>query len=429
MKKILEIILNILAKRYLRKYKPMIVGVTGNVGKTTTKEAIATVVSAIKRTRVSAGNLNNEIGLPLTILGDYSTEYYSSGTSASFWLKVLWNGFIGLIIKQKYPEILVLEYGADHPGDIKKLARRFKPHIGIVTAVGETPVHVEYFHNKEHVAREKSELLRLMSESDYAVLNYDDPLVAKMAHSTRAKVVSYGFTENSQLKLSSYDYAYDEDGKPIGVSFKINQGISSVPVRMAGSLGKSMALSCGAAAAVGRILGLNLVSISEALSRFHGQPGRLRILPGIKGSIIIDDTYNASPAAMHLALKVLKDIKGARKLAVLGDMLELGEYSIKAHQDVGNMAGNITDALVCVGARAKFIADSASNQMLKENIYTFETSDAAKLKVQEIIREGDVVLIKGSQGIRMEKVVEEIMAEPEKKMELLVRQSRKWLAK
>ncbi|HBT81008.1 MAG TPA: hypothetical protein DEB13_03700 [Candidatus Yanofskybacteria bacterium] len=250
-----------------------------------------------------------------------------------------------------------------------------------------------------------------------------------MAHSTRAKVVSYGFTENSQLKLSSYDYAYDEDGKPIGVSFKINQGISSVPVRMAGSLGKSMALSCGAAAAVGRILGLNLVSISEALSRFHGQPGRLRILPGIKGSIIIDDTYNASPAAMHLALEVLKDIKGARKLAVLGDMLELGEYSIKAHQDVGNMAGNITDALVCVGARAKFIADSASNQMLKENIYTFETSDAAKLKVQEIIREGDVVLIKGSQGIRMEKVVEEIMAEPEKKMELLVRQSRKWLAK
>lgn len=429
MKKILEIILNILARGYLRKYEPMIIGITGNVGKTTTKEAIATVASAVKSVRVNAGNLNNEIGLPLTILGNYADEYYSSGASASFWLRVLWNGFAGLIIRQKYPEILVLEYGADHPGDIKKLARRFRPHISVITAVGEIPVHVEYFQDKEHVAREKSELIKILSESDYAVLNQDDLLVVKMAHNTKAKTVFYGFAEDSQLKLSSYDYTYDEGGRPIGVSFKINQGISFVPVRVAGSLGKSIALSCGAAAAVGRILGLNLVGISEALSRFRGQPGRLRILPGIKGSIIIDDTYNASPAAVNLALEVLRDINGPRKIAVLGDMLELGEHSIKAHQAAGNMAGNIADVLVCVGARAKFIADSAADQMLKENIYSFGTSDEARLKVQESIREGDVILAKGSQGMRMEKIVEEIMAEPERRNELLVRQSKRWLEK
>ena len=212
---------------------------------------------------------------------------------------------------------------------------------------------------------------------------------------------------------------------------------------MSGSLGKSQSYAAAAAAAVGAILGINLVDISEALSEYHGPKGRLKILKGIKNSTIIDDTYNASPLSTHLALETLRDLPATRKVAILGDMLELGKYSIQAHQEIGNMAGSIVDLLICVGARAKFIADSATqgvnewssrrmtafNQMSRENIYRLDTSDEAKLKVKELIKEGDLILVKGSQGMRMEKVVEEIMAEPDKKRELLVRQGKKWLLK
>jgi len=152
-------------------------------------------------------------------------------------------------------------------------------------------------------------------------------------------------------------------------------------------------------------------------------------LPGIKTSIILDDTYNASPSAMHVALETLRDLPAKRKVAVLGDMLELGKYSVQAHQTAGDMAGAIADILVCVGEKAKFIADAARNEMESDHIITFHDSDEAKLKVQELLQPGDLVLVKGSQGKRMEKIVEEIMAEPQRKRELLVRQSEGWLKK
>ena len=174
---------------------------------------------------------------------------------------------------------------------------------------------------------------------------------------------------------------------------------------------------------------MNLVEITEGLSRYQGMPGRLRVLSGIKGTVIIDDTYNAAPASMELALDTLKECSAPRKVAILGDMLELGTYSMEAHRMIGNKVGHLVHLLICVGEKAQLIADSASTNMAKDQILTFHTSDEARMKVQELLREGDLVLVKGSQGIRMEKVVEEIMAEPEKKRDLLVRQSKKWLKK
>ena len=181
---------------------------------------------------------------------------------------------------------------------------------------------------------------------------------------------------------------------------------------------------------------MNLIEISEALGNHKGPNGRLKILKGIKNSTIIDDTYNSSPSATYLALETLKRLPAKRKIAVLGDMLELGKYTIEAHEAVGNAVGNIADILVTVGARGKFIAYAAENQMDKKNIYSFVSSNLAKQKVQELIENppngevrGDLILVKGSQGVRMEKIVEEIMAEPLLKKELLVRQGRKWLRK
>lgn len=442
-KKIITWKLGIIAKMYLRRYKPQIVAVTGNVGKTSTKEAIAVVLSRIKKVRSGKGNLNNEFGVPLTILGNWADDYYEAGNTLFFWIRVLFVSFFGLFFQRNYPEVLVLEFGADKPGDIKRLANKFKPHVGVVTAVGEVPVHVEYFSGPEGVAKEKGRLVEALSVSDFAVLNFDDLAVLEMKERTKAKVFTYGFGEGeveseglplagqvnqgAMIRVSNFD-TWVDNGITEGVSFKINYDDSFVPFRLSGSLGKSQGYAAAAATAVGVIFGMNLVDISEALSEYHGPKGRLKILKGIKNSTIIDDTYNASPLSTHLALETLKDLTGTRKVAVLGDMLELGKYSIQAHQDVGNVAGSFVDLLICVGSKAKFIADSAFNQMPKENIYRFDTSDEAKLKVKELIKEGDIILLKGSQGIRMEKIVEEIMAEPENKKELLVRQGKKWVS-
>ena len=409
--------------------KPMIIGVTGNAGKTSTKEMIAVVLRHSKTVRISAGNLNNEFGFALTILGDWDQEYYDRGSSMGLWLRVLWAGCRGLIARRDCAEIFLLEYGADRPGDIKRLATVFRPHIAVITTVGDTPVHIEFFKNTDAVAAEKANLVKVLTAVDCAILNHDDDRVLDMKSKTEAHVVTYGFEEGSTIRISDFKYLSNDESKPTGVAFKIHNASSFVSVEINGSLGKSQAYAAAAAAAVGMVLGMNLTQISKALRQYRGPNGRLKILSGINSSTIIDDTYNASPASMRLALETLRDLPGLRKIAVLGDMLELGKHTIPAHQDIGVLALSCADILVCVGSRAKFIADSAAKQMSKDNIFTFNVSTDAAAKVRQLIKKGDLILIKGSQGGRMEKIVEKIMAEPERKRELLVRQSKKWFSK
>lgn len=426
MRSILQTILTALAKAYLAKYKPRIVAVTGNVGKTSTKEAIAAVLGTRVRVRYNGGNLNNELGVPLTIIGEWADEYYYTGSTLTFWLRVLTHGVWGLLIAQRYPDILVLEYAADRPGDIERLATLFRPHIAVVTAVGDVPVHVEYFAGPQEVAREKSKLVEGLTDNDYAILNFDDPKVYAMREQTEAQVLTFGSNEGADIRVMHLDINFTADGMPLGIVFKIQYAGTLMPMKISGSLGKSQAFAAAAAVAVGAHFGMNLVEISDALGHYKGPAGRLRILKGIKGSVIVDDTYNASPSAMFMALDTLAMFPKGRKVAILGSMLELGKYSFDAHQDVGIRAGQVAELLICVGEKAKFIADAAKNHMPEENIHFFHTSEDARMAVQELIQKGDIVLVKGSQGVRMEKVVEEIMAEPLRKRELLVRQSGKW---
>jgi len=416
-----------LARVQIRRYKPMIIGVTGNAGKTSTKEAIAMALCHSKTVRIAAGNLNNEFGFALTILGDWDQEYYDRGSSIGLWLRVLWAGCRGLIARQDCAEIFLLEYGADRPGDIKRLAAVFKPHIAVITTVGDTPVHVEFFENAEAVAAEKANLVKVLTAVDYAILNHDDGRVLDMKSKTKANVVTYGFEEGSTIRISDFKYLSSDEGKPAGAAFKIHKASSFVPVEIDGSLGKSQAYAAAAAAAIGMVLGINLIQISEALRQYHGPNGRLKIIPGVNGSTIIDDTYNASPASMRLALETLRDSSGSRKIAVLGDMLELGEHTIPAHKNIGALTASCADILVCVGSRAKFIAEMS--KMAQDRIFTFDTSDGAKSEIRGLVRERDVILVKGSQGMRMERIIAEIMAEPQRKKELLVRQSKRWLSK
>ncbi len=428
MLRILTGILDGLARLLIRRYAPIIVAVTGNAGKTTTKEAIARVLATRYTIRASAGNLNNELGIPTTIIGDVGDEYYRTGGSVRFWLGVILMGVRALVVRAAYPEVLVLEFGADHPGDIGRLASRYRPRVGVITQVGDIPVHVEFFASPRELAAEKAKLISVLGADDTAILGYDDEAVRDMRTTTRAHVRTYGMGEGADVRVSDVELRIHGDA-PTGISCNIQLGSNQMPVVIRHTIGVGIARAAAAAIAVGDALGISLSDAVIALSDMKPPAGRMRIIEGIRGTTIIDDTYNASPAAMHIALDAVRQIHAKRRVLVLGDMLELGTFSSTAHRTLGTMAGAIATVLICVGDRAKFIAEAATPLMSADYVHTCANSREAADIVQQLLQSGDLVLVKGSQGMRMERVVLEIMARPELASELLVRQSERWLAK
>ena len=420
---ILKYILRMLARATLARYSPGIVGITGSVGKTSTKEAVRTVLAAERTVRAPAKNFNNELGLPLAILGDWE-----SAGGVFFWLKVICVSIWRLIVKSKeYPEVLVLEYAIDRPGDMKYLLEIARPHIGLFTAMGDVPVHVEFFTGPEAVMREKARLISQLPATGFAILNIDDPLVMEAKSQTRAQVMTFGFDEKADVRVTNFSNNFD--GKSGGISCKLTYGGSIVPVRIDRALGKAQAYSIGAAAVVGLIFGLNLVRIAEALSAYEAPAGRLKLVRGIRESFLIDDTYNAAPTAMHSALETLKSLNAKRKIAVLGDMLEIGKYTLEVHEGVGKLVKKIgIDMLLTVGIRGKLIAEAAIKEGMSDKaVFQFMDIYEATEFLEAKIQKGDLILVKGSQGVRLEKVVKELMAEPARAKELLVRQDAEWV--
>lgn len=421
MRKILQYILKILAILVLRKYKPVIIAVTGSVGKTSTKEAIYHVLKIHfdeKKVRRNIRNYNNEIGVPLTIFG-----LETAGRSIFLWLirfiKVFWM----LIFRIQYPDFLIIEMGADRPGDIKYLIKFIHPKVGIITAVGEIPVHVEFFESPEQVAREKRDLVAYLKEDGVAILNYDDEIVKNMTEGLRAKILTYGLKEKADVRATNYDLRLSPS-TVLGTSelnFKLEFKGNSVPAKLVNVLGVQHLYSTLAASAVGIVFSMNLVEIVEALKEFQPLPGRMHLIKGIKNTLIVDDSYNAALLSMEVALDSLRVFENKRKIVVLGDMLEIGEYAPEAHRRVGKKASEIADLIFTVGSRAKFIAGEAiKNGFDEKKIFQFDVSDDAGKIVQEQIKEGDVILVKGSRAIKMENIIKEIMSEPEKAKELLV---------
>ncbi len=430
LKNILIFILKILSQATLWRYKPIIIAVTGSVGKTSTKEAIYAVLKNKFNARRNLKNYNNEIGVPLTILGQET-----GGRSWWYWLKIFLVGFFQIFYAEKYPEVLILEMGADRIGDISYLTSFIKPYIGVITAIGEIPVHVEFFQSAAQLAREKANLVSVLDKDGWAVLNFDDERVRNMVKRTRGQIFSYGFgeaelgsDENVDLRASGVEQ-HLENPKEASMSFKVNYQGSNVPIRLSRVLGRHQVYAVLAAAAVGLILKMNLVEIAQGLKDYRTPPGRLNLLKGIKNSWIIDDTYNSSPSSSLAALNILAEMSG-RKIAALGDMLELGAFTEKAHRQIGARAAQVADIFLAVGERAIFLVDEAKKSGLPENkIFYFASSEEAGRVLQDLIGEGDIILVKGSQGIRMEKITKEIMAEPERAEELLVRQEEEWLRK
>lgn len=426
LKKIIVAILTIEARLILKKYKPRIVAITGTVGKTSAKDAVYAVLSHFYKTRKSEKSFNGEIGIPLTVIG-----CPNAWSNLLMWVKNFLDGLSLLIQRKPYPEWLVLEVGADRPGDIKKTASWIKPDIAIITRLSKVPAHVEFFESPEAVKAEKWELANAVSKDGTIILNADDEDVMSLKEKIKTRTESYGFSKEATLVASYENIEYEKEnnnGYPIGITFRVDSKGSSIPVHLSGGFGMNHIYSALSALAVADVCELNMIKASEALHTYEMAPGRLRLIKGVKGSIIIDDTYNASPVAMESALETLSKLDGkGRKIAVLGDMLELGKHANIEHRRMGEIAGKVCDMVITVGIRARHIAEGALIAGLSEKkIFQFEDSREAGKFLEQKIKEGDIALAKGSQGMRMERAVLEVMANPEKARELLVRQEEEW---
>jgi UDP-N-acetylmuramoyl-tripeptide--D-alanyl-D-alanine ligase len=424
-KKIIVAILTWEAKVVLSRQKPRVVAITGSVGKTSAKDAIYTVLSSEFFVRKSDKSFNSEIGIPLTILG------LKNGWSSPLkWIQNILEGLGQALLHHSYPEWLVLEVGADRPGDIRSIARWLRPDVVVVTHVPHVPVHVEFFPTPEALLTEKRYLAEALKPEGTLILNADDERVAAIPHPAHGKIVRFGMGKDADVRASKERVTYKAK-KPTGISFKVAAEDHVYAVTLPGVLGVQHVYPALAAIAVGRSLSLDPARIEDALSRHLSPPGRMRILPGIRGSVLIDDTYNASPVAVAQALHTLHALKTeGRRIAVLADMLELGSYSIQAHADMGKIAAEEVDTLITVGIRSHEIGTAALKAGMKEsNIEECATSQEAGKVLEGMLQEGDIALIKGSQSMRMEWAVEEVMAHPEDKDKLLVRQDPAWRRK
>lgn len=408
-----------MAMAVLKRHKPKIVALTGSVGKTSTRTAIFAVLSSKYDVRENQKNYNNEIGIPLTIIGSES-----GGKNILKWAWIFMRWFFVLIFP-KYPDILVFELGVDRPDDMKYFMSFIHPTVGIVTNVSLS--HIEFFKTVENIAKEKKILVESLDADGYAILNADNEHTIQMSQNTRAHVVTFGQAEDATVSASGIVYNYQGD-KPNGISFKLNYDGKNIPIRLKNILAAHYVYAALAGIAVGTVFKINLVDMAKSLEFLHFPAGRLNLIDGKNGSCILDDTYNASPISTIAALNVLENLRAKRKIAVLGDMLELGDQTESGHREIGGKIFSLNaDIFVAVGRRMHY----AVSQLIElgfsnGKILQFDDPETAAAAVAKIVREGDLILVKGSQGMRMEKIVEKLIADLSQTEKLLCRQNREW---
>lgn len=418
-----------MAKATLAKHRPQVVAVTGSVGKTTTRRAIASVLDGSYIVRVPEKNYNNEFGVPLTILGEHS-----AGRDPWHWAKVLWRA--RKHGGKDYPQLLVLEYGADKPGDIRALCRVARPRVSVITAV--SPVHVANYPNLDALINEKSSLGEQTDPDGLVVLNADDTRVAAMATRMSAPVLTYSLTRDADVRVTDIrtEVAERDAFLPGDVAVRTTATVRThrgyAELVLENCVGIGVLAACAAAVAVGGHLGVPVATAVERLStRMQPTAGRLRPIAGVKGSLLLDDSYNAAPASVRAALTALAQFlprHGARRIAVLGKMAELGTYATDEHTAVGQQVAQTAEMFVAVGQEMRAATEAAAAAgMAHDHIAWFATPEAAGTFLDRTVGTGDVILVKGSQSARMEKVVKALMAEPLRAEELLARQSDDWL--
>lgn len=410
------------AKMLLKRRHPKIIAITGSVGKTSTKDAVYAVLKNHVHARKSEKSFNSDIGVALTVLG------LSNGwNNPIFWMKNIIDGAFHALFSKDYPDVLVLEMGVDRPGDMKRLTSWIKPDVVVVTRLPDVPVHVEYFTSPEEVVEEKMELVYALKQDGVFIYNHDDEKIAE--HLEEVRQQCFGFSRYSPSHFTaSGDSVIYENSLPIGMEFDLTHITESVKMQVYGSLGIQHAYTYAAAAAVGTLFDISLQESASALKDHVPPSGRMRIIAGKEGSVIVDDTYNSSPVACEHAIMSLHEIKAqGRKIAVLGDMLELGQFSVREHERIGELLSSKVDILMTLGVRARKIAEGALEfGLYEQNIFQYDDHSQLIGELEAMLKKGDIVLIKASQGIRAERIVKAIMADQARAAELLVRQDTVW---
>ncbi len=423
-KKLVTNILRAESRMVLKKYKPKIVAITGSVGKTSTKDAIFAALSGFSYVRKSEKSYNKEIGLALTVLG-----IPNACNNLFLWFLNILKGLWLFIYPHRYPEWLVLEVGVGKPGDMARTALWLETDAVVMTSIGDLPSHVEFFESRKHLVEEKTLLLKTLKKDGILFLNADDETVLELKEKTKNRTLSYGFGEKADVRGSGENILYSKENVPAGILFRVDEEGKSLPITIEGVFGRNHVYASLAALAFCSGFKLNMVEAIDRLKNHSVPPGRMRLLLGIKETLIIDDTYNSSPLACEAALKTLAEIKNSgRKIAVLGDMLELGKHTEEAHLNIGVLAKECAQILVTVGGRAEKIKEGALQAgMAEENIREFSNSTEAGKFLKDFAEPGDFILVKGSQAMRMERAVFEILKDKANAKDLLVRQDDEWL--
>jgi UDP-N-acetylmuramoyl-tripeptide--D-alanyl-D-alanine ligase len=363
--------LRALAERIRERHPIPAVGITGNVGKTTAKEAIAAALGARYRVLKTLASFNNEIGVPLTILGLEPSH-----------------------------EVAVIEMGFYVSGEIADLSRLVRPQVGVITRIPDRPVHFSRTPSVEAIAAGKAELIEALPRDGVALLNADDPRVRALASRTSARVILFGEREDAALRATDVR-ARGIDGLRFTATYEGERAEVFVPVP-----GRHVVVAALAALGAARQLGVPLGEAAIALGTLEQPRHRMEIRRASRLTVI-DDSYNASPAAVLAALAVLKDVPG-RRIAVIGDMLELGPLSADAHEEVGREAVASADVLVGVGELARTAVEAAKRGGLRETHVVADGAEALVL-LKRIQRPDDTILVKGSHSLALDRLADALV--------------------
>lgn len=400
------------AQVVIKKHDPFVVGVTGSVGKTSTKEAIYAVMKKAfpNEVRANAGNLNAEIGLPLTILG--YTELPKKLHWPIFLLKARSKTKI-----EKYPKYLILEMGVEHEGDIDYFSTIVKPNIGVITAT--TPAHVANFSSVEKMQEEKIKMAKILKDGGKLVYNMDDEILSKndFGEASSYSIINPKadfFASDIRVSLRGNKYTLNYRGEKIEINTKF--------------LGRQLIYSDLAATAVGKIINVNNSEIKSALESRESIPGRMNVLDGRNDITIIDDTYNSNPASACAAIDTLSEIEHlGRKVLILGNMNELGVLEQESHKKVGQWAKGKCDFAIFIGKNAETMSKAYNDA---KNSRIFENRNDFIAESDRLLLKGDLVLIKASQNKNyFEEIVKVLMKHPSQSDKVLVRQGSEWQSK
>lgn len=410
----LKIIYKVLAhyaRKVIKKHDPFVIAITGSVGKTSTKEAVYHILydKYGNEVRKNYGNLNAEIGIPLTILGYQKLPN-----------KFLWPLFLLLAWfrtnPKSYPKYLVLEMGVEYPGDIKYFSSIVRPNIAIITLT--SPAHLVNFPNTDEYKKEKISIIDFLKENGKAIVNIDDPALSKLAGDSLVTVAlnnkkaSY-WAESINLSLKGTDYRICKSGYKISIKSKL-LGYQMIYVQMC-------------AFALADLMEMPLVEVGKILEKMEPLPGRLNVIEGKNNTVIIDDTYNSNPASAKMAAVLLDSLRYSyRKVAILGSMNELGAEEDAAHKELANFLRGKCDLSIFVGRKAREMQETFG----MKNSFAFASREDLLVDLDKIIERDDLILVKASQNNNfLEEVVKKLMKNPKESSKLLVRQGSEWKRK